>query len=340
MNHLLLILAFFMAHNAAFTQENTKTKKIALVIHGGAGTIDKQTLQGDLEKEYIKTLENALLKGYEILKNNGNSIDAVEASVNVLENSPLFNAGKGSVFNNEGKIEMDAAIMSGSGKAGAVACVEGIKNPVSAARAVMEKSNHVLLSGKGAEIFAKEQNLVFEDSSYFATDFRWQQLLRAKELKRIELDHQDKSDTTGNIQQIEQKYGTVGAVALDYNGNLAAATSTGGLTNKKYGRIGDTPLIGCGTWADNICAISCTGQGEFFIRAVAAYNAAARFKYKGGSLQTAICETIDEDIKSKGGKGGMIGISKDGETVMLFNTKGMYRGAIDENGKIEIKIFK
>lgn len=325
---------------SGIAQSFVSPPKFTLVIHGGAGTIDKNTLTPEQELAYNKALNAALLAGYEILKNGGTSLDAVECAVMSMEDCPLFNAGKGSVFTHEGKIEMDAAIMSGLGTAGAVACVEGIKNPIHAARTVMEKSPHVLLSGKGAEKFAKEQGLAFEDSSYFATEFRYLQLQKAIQLDKIELDHQGGKDTTGAIVDKQQKFGTVGAVALDSYGNLAAATSTGGLTNKKYGRVGDSPLIGSGTFANNSCAISCTGQGEAFIKAVAAYDVAMRYKYKGGSLQTALCETMEEAVKPSGGRGGMIGISSSGEVAMYFSTKGMYRGFIGMDGIPTIKIYK
>ena len=334
---LLLLLAMH-----ANSQPIVSPSNYVLVIHGGAGTMDKKTITPEQEAAYIAVLKNALLVGYNVLKAGGTSLDAVEKSVKILEDSPLFNAGKGSVFTHDGRIEMDAAIMSGSGKAGAVACVEGIKNPIQAARSVMENSPHVLLCGKGAEQFAKEQGLPFEDSSYFATEFRYNQLQRAIEADKIELDHQGTIDTTGQvIDEKNQKYGTVGAVALDLEGNLAAATSTGGLTNKKYGRIGDSPLIGAGTWADNkTCAISCTGQGESFIRAVAAYDVAMRLKYTGGALQTAVCETLEQVIKPNGGRGGMIGVTPSGEVAMHFTTKGMYRGVIRMDGIPEVSIYR
>lgn len=315
------------------SQVITENKKYVLVIHGGAGTIEKKNMTPEQESAYLKTLDSALIAGNTILKNGGTSVDAVQAAVMVMEDSPLFNAGRGAVFNSEGKNEMDAAIMSGNGKAGAVACVSGIKNPILAARTVMDSSAHVLLSGEGAELFAKSKGLEFRDSAYFATEFRWKQLQKAKLEDKIELDHQSQPDSSGLSGFPDFKYGTVGAVALDQYGNLAAATSTGGLTNKKYGRIGDSPLIGCGTWASNeTCAVSCTGNGEYFIRSVAAHEVSSRFKYKGGLLKTAVCETLEDVIKPAGGKGGIIAISNTGEVVMHFTTKGMYRGVINQDG--------
>lgn len=320
----------------------TEEGQFVLVIHGGAGTIDPKTITKEQETQYRQALTTALIAGYDILKNGGSSLDAVEKAVRTLEDDSLFNAGRGSVFTHDGTIEMDAAIMQGNGKAGAVATVSGIKNPISAARAVMEKSPHVLLSGLGAEQFAREQNLEFRDSSYFATEFRRNQLIKAIEQDNIELDHQGKIDTTGHVNTNDTlKFGTVGAVALDKQGELAAATSTGGLTNKRYQRIGDSPLIGCGTYAENgNCAVSCTGQGEYFIRSVAAYDVATRYKYKGGILQTAVCETLSERVKPLGGKGGIIAVSASGEIGIHFSTKGMYRAWIKKDGIVHVELFR
>lgn len=340
--HFIQHIALLCIMNTIGMAQGINMQRYVLVIHGGAGTIDPKTITVEQENAYRKALSLALEKGYAVLKNGGTSLDAVEMAVRTMEDDSLFNAGRGSVFTHEGTIEMDAAIMNGDGTAGAVTTVSGIKNPISAARAVMEKSAHVLLSGIGAEQFAREQQLEFRDSTYFATSFRWNQLQRAKAQDKIELDHQNTRDTSGqNISPDTLKFGTVGAVALDTFGMLAAATSTGGLTNKRYNRIGDSPLIGCGTYAENgNCAISCTGQGEYFIRSVAAYDVATRYKYKGGALKTAVCETLEERIKPMGGKGGIIALSSTGEMGVHFTTKGMYRGWVNENGQMQVELFK
>jgi beta-aspartyl-peptidase (threonine type) len=256
----------------------------------------------------------------------------------------LFNAGKGAVFSNDGKNEMDASMMDGKTmKAGAVAGVRTIKNPISAARAVMEKSPHVMMAGKGAEKFAKEQKLEIVDTSYFFDQKRWDQLQKAKEQEKIQLDH---SDTTSLLSPLDiefsgdKKFGTVGAVALDKNGNLAAATSTGGMTNKKFGRIGDSPIIGAGTYANNkTCAVSCTGHGEFFIRYSVAHDVSALMEYKGMTVEQAANEVVMKKLKEAGGDGGLIAIDAKGNFTMMFNTPGMYRGWM-KNGKSEVKIYK
>ena len=257
--------------------------KWSIAIHGGAGTIDRKSMSAVKEAEYTATLEEAILKGEEILSPGGNAIDAVVAAISVLEDSHLFNAGRGSVFNFKGEHEMDASLMDGQNRnAGAVACVSSIKNPIVLSKRVMENSEHVLLSGKSAEEFAKEHDLNFENSDYFFDQFRYDQWQSVRGTDHTMLDHTD-----------EKKFGTVGAVALDVNGNLASGTSTGGMTNKKYGRIGDTPLIGAGTWADNnTCAISCTGHGEYFIRWMAAYDVACLMEYKGLSIKDACSKVV------------------------------------------------
>lgn len=314
------------------------TQKTVLAIHGGAGTILKKNMSPEKEKAYHEKLKEALQTGYEILKKGGSSLDAVEAAVVVMENSPLFNAGKGSVFNADGKNEMDAAIMDGSNlKAGTIAGVHVIKNPVKAARAVMEKSQHVMMIGDGAEKFAKENGIEIVEPSYFFDEYRYQQYLKAKEKDKIQLDHSDSSKTKTKTD----KHGTVGAVALDNNGNLAAATSTGGMTNKKYGRVGDAPIIGAGTYANNnTCAVSCTGHGEFFIRAVVAYDISSLVELKGLPLKQASETVIMEKMVKMGGEGGAISLDKNGNCSMPFNTEGMYRGYITTDGKIYTGIYK
>jgi beta-aspartyl-peptidase (threonine type) len=308
--------------------------KIALAIHGGAGTILKSEMTAALEKEYRAGLENALQKGFEILQKKGSALDAVEAAVVELENFPLFNAGKGSVFTHEGKNEMDAAIMDGKKlKAGAAAFIQNVKNPVKLARLVMERTEHCLLAGEGANEFAHEMHVEFESDEYFFTEHRYRQLLTAIEAGRVQLDHSPEAKK-------QKAIGTVGAVACDSKGNLAAATSTGGMTNKKFGRIGDTPIIGAGTYAENAtCAVSCTGHGEFFMLGVTAFDVAARMKYKNLSLENAAHETIDR-LTETGGEGGFIAVDALGNVVLPFNSEGMYRGFVAENGEIVVEIYR
>lgn len=319
------------------------TSKYVLVIHGGAGTILKQNMTPEKEKKYKEGLQQALDAGNKILANGGSALDAVEAAVRILEDNPLFNAGKGAVFTNEGKNELDAAIMDGSTlKAGAVASVTHIKNPVSTARMVMEKSEHVMLIGEGAEKFAKQNGVQLVDPTYFFTQERWDALQKAKKADSTKI----KSDTTSKkaVRQAgnhDNKYGTVGAVALDKHGNLAAATSTGGMTNKRFGRVGDAPIIGAGTYADNnTCAISGTGWGEFFIRLVMAKSISDRIEYAKQTLDAAAKEMIMKKLPALGGDGGLIGVDKNGNITMPFCTEGMYRGYIKSSGETEIKIYK
>jgi len=311
---------------------------LGIVIHGGAGTILKGNMTDSLENAYKEKLREAIVIGHTILKNGGTSVEAVTKTINVLEDSPLFNAGKGAVFNHEGTNELDASIMDGSTlNAGAVAGVTQIKNPIDLALAVMNNSPHVLLSGKGAERFAKEQGFEMMDPSYFYTEKRHQSLLYI-------IDKEKNKETKMSFTDPyikESKFGTVGCVALDKNGNLAAGTSTGGMTNKRWNRIGDTPLIGAGTYANNAtCAISSTGWGEFFIRAMVAHDISALMEYKGLSLQEAAAEVIQKKVPALGGNGGIIGIDKDGNIAMEFNTAGMYRASMNRKGKLEIKIYK
>ena len=318
-------------------------KKYVMVIHGGAGTILKANMTPAKELAYRVALTQALKTGYEALKAGKSSMDAVEATIHVMEDSPLFNAGKGAVFTHDGKNEMDAAVMDGKTQmAGAVAGVTTIRNPISAARAVMEKSEHVMMVGKGAEHFAKEAGLKIVPPSYFYTKDRWDGLQRAikDDSAKAVLDHGSKKSMLMGVQNKDNKFGTVGAVALDQAGNLAAGTSTGGMTNKKYGRVGDAPIIGAGTYANNETAgISATGWGEFYIRNVVAYDISAMMEYKKMSLQDAAAAAI-EKVGKMGGDGGLIALDRAGNVAMPFNTAGMYRGTVTESGEIEVLIYK
>ncbi|WKN33206.1 isoaspartyl peptidase/L-asparaginase [Porifericola rhodea] len=323
--------------------QNQTRGKVAIAIHGGAGTIKRENMSPEREAEYRAKLEEALKAGHKILEEGGNSLDAVVAAIQIMEESPLFNAGKGAVFTNEGKNELDAAIMDGQSlQAGAVAGISTVKSPISAARAVMESSPHVMMIGKGAEQFAQEQGLEIVDPSYFYTDTRYEQLQRIKNTEKQQLDH-DGDNRQGLLDQKfpDRKFGTVGAVALDMDGNLAAATSTGGMTNKRYGRVGDVPIIGAGTYADNnSCAVSATGHGEYFIRSVVAYDIAALMKYKGLSLNDAASQVIKEKLVEMGGGGGVISIDAKGNIALPFNTAGMYRASIDTQGQMYIGIYE
>ena len=314
-------------------------KPFAIAIHGGSGTITRATLTPDSEAAYRAVLVEALEAGRKVLVADGSSLDAVVAAVKVMEDSPLFNAGKGAVFTHEGTNEMDASIMDGKGRrAGAVAGVTIVKNPVEAARAVMDKSRHVLMAGKGAEHFAKEQGLTLVEPKYFWTQRRWDQLQKAKERDRLQMDHDAPAKTSALAE--DEKYGTVGAVALDKAGNLAAATSTGGLTNKRFGRVGDSPIVGAGTFAENdSVAVSATGTGEMFIRGVAAYDIAARVKYARMTPQQAADAAL-EQVKAIGGRGGVIVLDRTGNAVFAFTTAGMYRGMAKGNAKPEVLIYR
>lgn len=312
-----------------------------IVIHGGAGTILEENMSDSLEAAYRAKLEEAIRTGHEILANGGTALEAVKETINVMENSPLFNAGKGAVFTNEGINSLDASIMDGATlNAGAVAGVTTIKNPINLAYEVMVDSEHVLLSGEGAEEFAQEQGIEIVDPEYFFTEARYKSLLRVREAEKTELDQE--SGKTAFIDPFikESKFGTVGCAALDKHGNLAAGTSTGGMTNKKYGRIGDSPIIGAGTYANNAtCAISSTGWGEFFIRGVVAHDISALMEYKGLSLKEAAARVIQEKLPALGGDGGIVGIDNDGNVVMEFNTAGMYRAKMNSEGELEIGIY-
>lgn len=305
----------------------------SIAIHGGAGTLIKGNMTPEKEKLYRSKLQQSLDSGFDILKNNGSALDAVETAVKILEDSPLFNAGKGSVFTATGTHEMDASIMDGKSlNAGAASLITGIKNPISLARLVMEKSEHVLLAGSGAMEFARLHKLPFENEDYFYDDFRFQQWQELKDTGKFQLDHSQKKDS---------KFGTVGAVASDQLGNIAAATSTGGMTNKNWGRIGDTPIIGVGNYANNLtCAVSCTGSGEFFMRGVVAYDVSCLMEYKGLSLLEAANEVILQRLPKINGDGGLIAVDARGNVAMPFNTEGMYRGKKLNTGENLVAIYK
>ncbi|TPN83936.1 isoaspartyl peptidase/L-asparaginase family protein [Aquimarina algicola] len=329
------------------TTPSTATEEIqepkdnfGIVIHGGAGTILKKNMTPEKEAAYKAKLEEAIKVGHTILKNGGTSLEAIEKTINVLENSPLFNAGKGAVFTNEGRNELDASIMDGKTlNAGAVAGVTIVKNPINLAKEVMLNSPHVMLSGVGAEQFAKEQNLEIVDPKYFYTENRMKSLKKVKEAIKAKEADQKTAFYDPDIK--DSKFGTVGCVALDKNGNLAAGTSTGGMTNKKWNRIGDSPIIGAGTYANNAsCAVSSTGWGEFFIRGMVAHDISALMEYKGLSLKDAAHEVIQNKLTKLGGTGGIVAIDHKGNVTMEFNTEGMYRAAMNANDELTIKIYK
>ncbi|MBK6383509.1 MAG: isoaspartyl peptidase/L-asparaginase [Chitinophagaceae bacterium] len=308
--------------------------KISLVIHGGAGTILRSVMTPDLEKAYLLALQEALEVGYGLLENGGSSLEAVKAAVMSLEDCILFNAGKGSVFAKDGSQEMDASIMEGKTlMAGAVSAVRNIRNPVELAYTVMTKSQHVMLNGKGAYDFAILNGIKTEPDDYFFSPFRYDQWKQMQDSDEAALDH--------NVSLTDKKFGTVGAAALDKHGNIAAATSTGGMTNKQFGRVGDSPIIGAGTYANNkTCAISCTGHGEPFIRAVTAYDVSCLMEYKGLSLEEAMNVVVHDKLIKMDGEGGMIGVDANGNTAMVFNSEGMYRGMKNSSGKNIIAIYK
>ncbi|MCC5945891.1 MAG: isoaspartyl peptidase/L-asparaginase [Bernardetiaceae bacterium] len=330
-------LSLFVAINFSSVL-GQQDKPIALALHGGAGNILPESIDKASEKAYLSKLEEALDAGYSVLEAGGSSLDAVVTAIYILEQSPLFNAGIGSVLNADGKCELDASIMNGNNlAAGAVAGVRRVKSPIAAARAVMERSSHVMLSGEGAELFAASQKLEMVENDYFYTEKRKESLKKVKEKEK----ENDDNEGRGRLNESNNyKFGTVGVVALDKNGDLAAGTSTGGMTNKRFGRIGDSPIIGAGTYADNqTCAVSSTGHGEFFIRAVVAYRIAALMEYKGLSLQEAADEVIHKKLKNMGGEGGIIAIDKEGNISLTFNTSAMFRAYRNHKGKKEILIF-
>lgn len=308
--------------------------KYTLVIHGGAGTILRENMTPEMEKAYKQGLEAALNAGYTLLHKGGSALDAVKAAVVSLEDNILFNAGRGSVFTKDGSQEMDASIMDGKTLlAGAVSGVNNIRNPVELAYAVMTKSPHVMLNGEGANAFAASAGIKTEPDDYFFSEFRYDQWLKIRETENAALDH--------NVQLDEKKFGTVGAAACDQFGNIAAATSTGGMTNKQWGRVGDSSIIGAGTYANNkTCAISCTGHGEIFIRAVAAYDVSCLMEYKGLSLQEAMNIVVQDKLVKMEGEGGMIGVDAKGNAALIFNSAGMYRGVQSSEGLMEINIYR
>ena len=311
----------------------------SIVIHGGAGTILKEDMTPELEKAYSQGLDEALSAGYAVLEEGGAASNAVKAAIVVLEDNLLFNAGRGSVFTKKGVQEMDAAIMDGKNReAGAVAGVRNVRNPIELAEEVMHNSNHVFLSGKGANDFAIKQGIKLEPDEFFFSQFRYDQWKAMRDSDNYSLDH-----THQGLEELmkDKKFGTVGAAACDKEGNIAAGTSTGGMTNKKYGRIGDSPIIGAGTYANNTtCAISCTGHGEPFIKAVAAYDVAAHMEYKGLSLHDAMNEVVHKKLIALEGEGGMIGVDAKANISMMFNSAGMYRAMQHSNGQKVISIYK
>jgi len=341
---LLITLLFILSCKEDVSNKNNELKRepnsFAIVIHGGAGGIKKEYFTKAQQTAYTQKLQEALNAGYSVLENGGISLDAIQAAINIMENSPLFNAGKGAVYNSDGNQEMDAAIMDGNTlNAGAIAGVNHIKNPILAARMVMDSSKHVLLSGKGAEIMAEKYGIEMVDSSYFFTEKRMNQLKKLQGKEKTELDHT--AFLIKNELIDDHKYGTVGAVAIDKSGNIAAGTSTGGMTNKKYGRIGDVPIIGAGTYANNLtCGISATGTGEYFIRTVAAHEVSSLIKFKGYSPSEALHEVLFNQIGPLGGEGGMILLDKNGEVFWDFNSSGMFRGYKKSTGEIKIEMFE
>lgn len=321
------------------------TKKVndfAIIIHGGAGTILKKNMSDDKETAYVAKLEEAIKTGHTILKNGGTSQEAVMKTIQVMENSPLFNAGKGAVFTHEETNELDASFMDGKTlNAGAVAGVTNVKSPIELAIKVMTDSDHVMLSGKGASIFAKEKGLEIVDPSYFYTENRYKSLQRIKNRAKTQIDHDDKKAAFYDADIKNSKFGTVGCVALDKYGNIAAGTSTGGMTNKRWGRIGDAPIIGSGTYANNLtCGVSSTGWGEYFIRSQVAYDVSAQMEYQQKTLKEATTDVIQNKLTKLGGTGGVVALDKNGNMSFEFNTAGMYRASMNDKGELVVKIYK
>jgi L-asparaginase / beta-aspartyl-peptidase len=326
-----IALACGTALLALASSAQAQKRQVAIAIHGGAGVIERAKLTPEREAAVRKDLEAAVRAGYTELTAGKSSVDAVTAAVILLENSPYFNAGKGAVFTHDGINELDAAIMDGSRRrAGAVAGVHRIKNPIVLAKGVMEQSDHVMLTGNGAETFAKKIGMSLVQPGYFRTTERWEQLQQAKRLEKL----QPRAALPNRSY-----FGTVGAVALDDAGNLAAATSTGGMTNKRWGRVGDAPVIGAGTFADRNCAVSATGHGEYFIRSVVAFDICAKSNYLQQSVASAADKVINDELKTIGGEGGVITIDRNGKIAMPFNSLGMYRASIDVDGKVTVEIF-
>ncbi len=322
-----LLLIFLLA------QPVMAENPIAIAIHGGAGTIQKQDLSAEKEASIRADLEAAVKAGHALLEAGGSSTDAVLKAITMLEDSANFNAGKGAVLNQDGNVELDASIMTGDDRnAGAIAGVYGVKNPILLAHKVLTDSPHVLLSGEGAEIFARQSNIQFENADYFKTPYRIEQLKQIQD--------QEKAQTSLDNSYRESWFSTVGAVAIDKFGHLAAGTSTGGTANKRWGRIGDSPIIGAGTYADDrYCAVSATGHGEYFIRAAVTHDICARVAYQNLSISAAVDQVVKKDLVEMGGDGGVIAVAPDGEIAMSFNTAGMYRAAIDQQGQLTIAIY-
>ena len=337
---MLLVSGLMVLLPATARQQNPR---YVLAIHGGAGTIARSTLTPEQEAAYHAALREALEAGYQVLQGGGASLGAVEAAIHVMEASPLFNAGKGAVFTSEGTVELDASIMDGRTRsAGAVSGIKQVRSPITLARLVMERSPHVMLTGSGAEIFARAQGVEMVDNAFFYTERRRRELEQAQQREREAAPSGGRAGLRDGDQEAEPHvYGTVGAVALDQAGNLAAGTSTGGMSNKRFGRVGDSPIIGAGTYADNrTCAVSATGHGEYFIRGVVAYDIAAMMRYAGLSLTEAANAVVMGGLTELGGAGGVIALDREGNVAMPFNTPGMYRGMIDEDGNIEVKIYR
>ena len=350
MRKTIYLLAFIFTFFGCKTEQNQtkstnlqeKANEFAIIIHGGAGTILKKNMTDEKEAAYKAKLEESIRAGYTILKNGGTSEEAVVKTIQVMEESPLFNAGKGAVFTHEETNELDASFMDGKTlNAGAVAGVTNVKSPIELAAKVMSNSDHVMLSGKGASIFAKEQGLEIVDPSYFYTERRFKSLQRIKNKNKTELDHDDKKAAFYDADIKNAKFGTVGCVALDKNGNIAAGTSTGGMTNKRWGRIGDAPIIGSGTYANNkTCGVSSTGWGEYFIRSQVAYDISAQMEYQQKTLKEATTDVIQNKLTKLGGTGGVVALDKNGNMSFEFNTAGMYRASMNDKGELIVKIYK
>jgi beta-aspartyl-peptidase (threonine type) len=339
------ILVFsFSCKNESISKQNEtadKQNEFAIIIHGGAGTILKKNISDEKEKAYKVKLEEAVRMGYSILKNGGTSQEAVVKTIQVMEASPLFNAGKGAVFTHEETNELDASFMDGNTlNAGAVAGVMNVKSPIELAVKIMTDSDHVMLSGKGASLFAKEKGLEIVDPTYFYTERRFNALQNIKNKEKTAVDQDDKKAAFYDSDIKNSKFGTVGCVALDKNGNIAAGTSTGGMTNKRWGRIGDAPIIGSGTYANNkTCGVSSTGWGEYFIRSQVAYDISAQMEYQQKSLKEATADVIQNKLTKLGGTGGVVALDKNGNMSFEFNTTGMYRASMDDKGELIVKIY-
>ncbi|MGJ8743391.1 isoaspartyl peptidase/L-asparaginase family protein [Polaribacter sp.] len=341
------LMIFFGCKNETISSSkesisNVKQNEFAIIIHGGAGTILKENMSDEKEAAYKATLAEAIKVGHTILKYGGTSKEAVLKTIQVMEESPLFKAGKGAVFTHEETNELDASFMDGATlNAGAVAGVTNVKSPIELAIKIMTDSDHVMLSGKGASVFAKEKGLEIVDPSYFYTENRFKSLQRIKEREKTALDHDDKKAVFYDVDIKNSKFGTVGCVALDKQGNIAAGTSTGGMTNKRWGRIGDAPIIGSGTYANNkTCGVSSTGWGEYFIRSQVAYDISAQMEYQQKTLKEATTDVIQNKLTKLGGTGGVVALDKNGNMSFEFNTAGMYRAFMNDKGKLTVKIYK